>query len=186
MSKKTNWSVKTVNSKKGSYAIVKGRAYPEVVKGKNATKTVKANHTDRKAFYNDPAVKLSDADLDEIDGAEGAPLCFEHDRKDVVGNVHHSWIEDGGRCLQIVGRIPLNERGRKLVDEIQCGKVKGFSVGYGTEMDCPDGNWETKNLTSKTFHEISLVYEPFFEDCNLTVGVLASSKTSPTAEGKVF
>lgn len=168
MSKK--WSVRTVNTKKGSYAIITGKAYPQVKAGKNDTKTVTAHIQDREAFYYDPAVQLSEADLDDIEGANGAPLCVEHNTRDVVGHVHHSWLN--GQCLQIIGRIPMNERGKQVVKQIQAGKYRGFSVGYGTELQ-PDGqgNYE---LQGKQFREISLVEEPFFEGCNLTVGVMAS------------
>jgi len=167
------WSVRTVNTKKGSYAIITGKAYPQVKAGKNETTQVNAPISNRHAFYHDPAVQLSEADLDEIEGANGAPLCVEHNHKDVVGHVHHSWVDErDGRCLQIIGRIPMNERGKQIVKGIQCGKYKGFSVGYGTVLQ-PDG-YGGHELQGKEFREISLVEEPFFDGCNLTVGVMAS------------
>jgi phage head maturation protease len=145
---------------------------------------VRASTRNRREFYNDPAIKVSTHDLDEINGAEGAPLCFEHNKNDVVGTVRHSWLDEDGKRLQIWARIPLNERGRKIVEEIQCGKIKGFSVGYEADMDLPEGApLEEKQLVEKTFHEISLVYDPFFPGCNLTVGVAASAVDHQT-EGK--
>ena len=167
------WSVRTVNTKKGSYAIITGKAYPQVKAGKNDTTTVTAPLRDRHAFYHDPAVQLSEADLDAIEGASGAPLCVEHNRSDIVGHVHHSWVEErDGRCLQIIGRIPMNSRGQRIVNDIRAGKYRGFSVGYGTELQ-PNGQGQYE-LQGKEFREISLVEEPFFEGCNLTVGVMAS------------
>jgi hypothetical protein len=168
------WSVQTRNTRSGTYAIIKGKAYPQITLGTNPTRTVSAplpHHgpAAREAFYNDPAVKLSEADLDDIDGATGAPLCVEHNQKDVVGHVHHSWRAEG-QCLEIIGRIPLNTtRGKQIVADIQCGKYKGFSVGYSTDL-----HPETGDVLCKRFNEISLVEEPFFEGCNLTVGVMAS------------
>jgi hypothetical protein len=47
--------------------------------------------------------------------------------------------------------------------------LTGFSVGYKTDLNHHDST----TLMSKAFREISLVDEPFFEGCNLTVGVLA-------------
>lgn len=175
MSSKSKWSVRTVNTKKGKYAIVTGKAYPQVKAGKNLTTTVRAHPKNRQAFYYDPAVQLSDADMDEIDGATGAPLCVEHNKQDVVGYVHHSWLEeDKGRCLQIIGRIPMNTRGKQVYEDIKAGKYRGFSVGYGTDLKAyTDG---THRMQEKTFHEISLVEEPFFEGCNLSVSVMASKK----------
>jgi hypothetical protein len=180
MSKKTpsKWSVRTVNDKSGSYAIVKGRAYPEVLAGANPTRNIKADIGNREEFYRDPAVKLSDDDLDAIDGATGAPICYEHNKSDVVGAVHHSWIDaQDGRCLKVIARIPLKDehgraiaRGERIVEEIRAGKITGFSVGYS------NGIGAGKTLKDKAFHEISLVSEPFFEGCNLTVGVVASNE----------
>lgn len=167
------WSVRTVNSKKGQYCLVTGKAYPEVKAGKNATTTVHAHIKDREAFYHDPAIQLSEADMDDIDGATGAPLCVEHNKNDVVGYVHHSWIEeDNGRCLQIIGRIPMNGRGKKVFEEIQCGKYKGFSVGYGATLHATGPG--THKMQEKVFREISLVSEPFFKGCDLTMSVMAS------------
>ncbi|MBX9637213.1 MAG: HK97 family phage prohead protease [Nitrosomonas sp.] len=175
MSKK--WSIRTVNTKKGKYAIVTGKAYPQVKAGANATSTVRAPLDNREAFYNDPAVILSDADMDKFDGAENVPLCIEHNRNHVVGHVHHSWIQeqDGKRCLKIIGRIPIESReGKKVFEDIQAGKYTGFSVGYGTDLET-NGNG-THRLNEKIFREISLVEQPFFEGCNLTLSVMASKK----------
>ena len=171
----SKWSVRTINTKKGQYALVTGKAYPQVKAGKNETNQVKAPIHNRQAYYHDPAVQLSEADLDAIEGAAGAPLCVEHNKEDVVGHVHHSWIdEDNGRCLSIIGRIPMNDRGKKVVDDIKSGKFKGFSVGYGTRLQ--RNGTGGHELEEKTFHEISLVEEPFFNGCDLTVGVMASKK----------
>lgn len=175
MSKKRSaWSVQTVNTKEGEFAIVKGKAYPKIVPGKNVTRQVKANLANRREVYHDPAITLSQEDMESINGAQGAPLCFEHKRDDVVGQVHHSWIGPDGKCLQISAKIPLNTRGKEIVDGIRTGRIKGFSVGYGAEVNCEatkDGKSETTNLTSKTFHEISLVERPFFEVSSLFVCV---------------
>jgi len=153
------------------YALISGRAYPDLIKGKNSTTRVKASQHDREAFYRDDAVRLSDEYMSEIDGAIGAPLCYEHRRNDVVGEVTHSWVDEGaGRYMHINARIPLNDRGKKIVDKIRRGKITGFSVGYATRLV----EASKKNVREKNFYEISLVKEPFFDGCHLTVGVLAS------------
>jgi HK97 family phage prohead protease len=173
MSSRAGWSVKTVNTKKGSYGLVTGTAYPRVLPGKNATKRLKPNAMkNRQAFYHDPAVKLSQADMDGIDGAEGAPLCFEHNKGDVVGLVSQSWLGDDDNQLRIVARIPLdNERGKKIWSDIQAGDISGFSVGYRTEFD----DEQDDVVASKTFHEISLVKKPFFDGCNISRAIMASA-----------
>jgi len=176
-----SWSSQQTKTKKtGSFAIIKGKAYPRVLAGNNPTRRVSTSMHDRDNFYHDPAIKLSESDLDAINRAEGAPLCYEHNRSDVVGQVHHSWLDDNeGKCLQIIGKIPTDTaRGQKIVADIKCGKIKGLSVGYGASL--AGGNM----VASKTFHEISLVKEPFFDGCDLTVGVQASSEEKET--GKFF
>ena len=168
---KSSWSVKTVNDKKGSYAIVAGTAYPEVLSDKNPPNKLAARIMTKRQYYNDPAIKLSKENLDDIDGAEGAPLCFEHERTDVVGSVSQTWLGDDGKKLRIVARIPLNERGKKIVDDIQAGEITGFSVGYRPHLD-------EDVVVGKTFHEISLVKKPFFDGCNISLGVFASGSSS--------
>ena len=190
----SSWSGRnTTGAGAKGYAIIKGKAYPDVLRGANPTRVVKAPHLPhvsaaaREAFYHDPAVKLSDADLDDINGAEGAPLCVEHNRGDVVGKVHHAWLDEAdgsGRCLKITGRIPLDtERGRRIVADIRCGKYKGFSVGYSADLKAGGGG--AGLLRSKAFNEISLVAEPFFDGCDLTVGVVASKDSPAVGQGKL-
>lgn len=180
--KKQPWSVRTINSRKGQYAIVTGKAYPSVMQGENPTRVIQSALNDREAFYRDPAIKLTTSDLDALDGAEGAPMCVEHNRGDVVGSVHHTFIDgdDPQKGWKIMARIPLNERGRKVVADIKAGKLNGFSVGYGNSIDSsPSG---INKLDFKEFREISLVNEPFFDGCNLSVSVTASK----TDKGKNY
>lgn len=171
----SSWTQK--NNKRGErWYVFAGRAYPRVVQGSNSTTRITSNVEDRDSFYNDPAVVLSDADLDRFNGAEGKPLCVEHNINDKVGYVHHSWIGDGNkRALKIIGRVSLEtERGRQVVRDIKAGKLNGLSVGYGTELISSWDNGATE-LLDKNFREISLVEAPFFSGCDLSeVGVTAT------------
>ena len=180
---KKPWSVRTINTRKGQYAIVTGKAYPSVMQGQNPTRVIQSALNDREAFYRDPAVRLTTSDLDALDGAEGAPMCVEHDINDVVGSVHHTFIDndDPQKGWKIMARIPLNDRGKKVVADIKAGKLNGFSVGYRNSIDY-DGKTRTNRLDSKEFREISLVNEPFFDGCNLSVSVTASK----TEKGKNY
>lgn len=119
---------------KPGYFLVTGRAYPKVIKGANPTKRLQSDpNGERKAFYNDPAAKLSEADLDDFNGTEGMPLCVEHNTKDAVGDVRLGWLNEGD--LKIMARIPMEgKRNLQLVEEIKAGKWKGFSVGYVAQM----------------------------------------------------
>lgn len=172
-----SWSARNQPSN-GTYFVFAGRAYPSVQEGTNTTNVVSADQRNREAFYRDPAIVLSDYDLNAFQGAEKAPLCLEHDTTKVVGYIHHSWIGDGNdRPLKIMGRIPLkdangNDTNRDVVADIKAGRYKGLSVGYGNKMSQSRG---TRKSTGKIFHEISLVKEPFFENCQLSsVSVLAT------------
>jgi len=167
----------------GRHYIFTGRAYPRIQAGSNPTRIITADRRDRDQFYHDPAVTLSDADMDAFDGTEGSPLCVEHETKDVVGVVRHSWIGDGqDRALKIIGRISLDtERGRTIAAQVRAGVFKGLSVGYATEI--ADGN----KMCGKEFREISLVAEPFFPNCNIaSYGVTASKHTinNPAYNGR--
>jgi len=176
--------------KKRNYVLFNGIAYPKVLQGKNPTTEVQASENDREAFYNDPAVMLCDDDLAAFNGTEGAPICVEHDRDaGSVGEVRHSWISsEKGRGLRVWGRVytedeqgrPL-ERGKQIADRLKRGEFRGLSVGYG--MDLVNNSRGTSNLTDKTFREISLCEEPFFESCRISVAA-SKEKVSKTRDYK--
>jgi hypothetical protein len=170
------FSERSTVSKTPRYLIVTGWAYDKVLSGSNPTTQVKASLKNRQTVYRDLAVRLTDEDLDALNGTEGAPLCYEHNEKDVVGHVHHAWInEDQGRCLKIVGRVPLHdEQGRpikrnmEILRDVENGDISGFSVGYKAVLG--EGN----QVEEKVFNEISLVKKPFFNDCKMVMHVTAS------------
>lgn len=169
---------------KPRYAIIKGKAYHNVLPASQRQKSnkVTAHFRDRDRFQHDPVVMLNEADMDDINGANDAPLHYMHKPDDVIGKVQHTWLEpepDGKQALSIWAKIPLNERGQRIVQEIKAKKLTGFSVGYGTDLN--HGGNETK-LMGKAFREISIVDDPFFDGCNLTVGVLASKDGETTGE----
>jgi hypothetical protein len=186
----SSWaSRRNAPANKGQYFLFAARAYPNVVKGKNATDIVTTVYRDRDAFYHDPAAKLSDADLELFNGTEGAPICVEHKRGKVVGDVRHSWIGDGDdRNLKVIGRIRIRDergneipRGMELKRDIMAGRYKGVSVGYSAELST-NGKTGTTKLDSKCFREISLVEQPFFDNCHIACGVEASNGTSKNRE----
>lgn len=61
------------------YRLVSGIAYPGVIRGDNPTRTITAQHDNRHELYHDPAIKLSEADLQRIGELKGKPICFEHE-----------------------------------------------------------------------------------------------------------
>lgn len=173
----STWSDKNKRGETQRWFVFAGRAYPRVHPGANPTTRVTSHPGDRDAFYNDPAIVLSDADLDRFRGTEGKPLCVEHNMKDQVGEVMHSWLGDG-RSLKIIGRVSLESaRGRQVAADIQAGKFRGLSVGYGTELISNKATGVTE-LDSKNFREISLVYEPFFDGCYLSEFKVMATKNA--------
>jgi hypothetical protein len=180
--KKQPWTQRAQNQPagKGRYAIVKGKAYPSLREGRHPTGEVHSLPDEPSKYYYEDAVQLSYGDMDDIEGVDGIPLCYEHRPHDVVGKVSHSWVETAqGECLNLWAHIPLEddmgrriERGHEVLAEIRAGKIKGLSVGYAAPPKW-DPITQTKKVSSKTFREISLVEEPFFNGCDLTVGVLA-------------
>ena len=170
------WSQRA-REKKRDYVVFCGRAYPRVLEGENPTKHVTSDLSDRESYYRDPAIALSEADLDKFNGAEGKPLWVEHGQhpdfgKTAVGEVYHSYLANGGG-LKIWGRIYNGENnplGQQAAAMVKNGELKGLSVGYGASIrDCVSGTSVTKKLESKSFREISLCREPFFAGCNISV-----------------
>ncbi len=159
--------------------IVSGRAYPEVLAGANPTDIVTSNIRDREQFYRDPAIQLSDQNLDDCNGAEGLPLCIEHKTHKVRGHIFHSFIGDQDkRGLKVIAHIPTRRDGRDIPEGIKTkqkvinGTYKGFSVGYGNELVTASRT----RVNAKVFREISLVKEPFFDNCRLSYNLEAGKK----------
>lgn len=167
-----SWSARNESSKKKKWLVVTGRAYPRIHPGKNTTDQATSSEYNREAFYNDPAIVLSDADMNAHNGAEGMPLCVEHNQNDVVGHVHHSFFGDGDqRALKIIAHIDTStRRGEQIANQVQAGKYKGLSVGYLADIN------HSGHVRGKKFREISLVEEPFFDGCDLAPMRVMASK----------
>lgn len=177
LTKMSSWSKQ--QQPKGKWYVVGGTAYDQTVAGENKTSLVTTNLANRDDFYYDPAVRLSEKDLDAHNGGEQLPICVEHNTDDVVGYVHHSWSGDGEkRALKVIARINQEtDRGKQIVAELKAGRYKGFSIGYGAGLTT-DKRTGQSVVDSKHLREISLVEKPFFENCHLSYGVTASRKTA--------
>jgi hypothetical protein len=168
------WSQSQRNeSKHGMYALVHGTAYPRVLEGQNPSR-VSAPVLDPEIMWQDPAIMISDQDMDDWNGAQGIDLCYNHDVNDKVGQVRYTYLNDNDG-LDLVARIPIRtpdgqeiQRGVDLLNQIHRKEIRGFSVGY-------DKRLTGREVTGKRLKEISLVPDPFFKGCDLTVGVYASA-----------
>lgn len=170
-------------SRRGTYAILHGRAYPRVQRGGNLTDMVTTPAGSIEHLWRDPAIVLSDSDLDEYGGAQGLPLKFEHGKDpevgdEAVGHVQYTTLDDNG-ALDLIARVPVRTpegqdipRGLEMVEKIRAGHIKGFSVGYHADVR------DEGRVLGKELREISLVQEPFFGGCNLRVAVMASAASS--------
>lgn len=188
--KSSSWSEsrRETPSKKGQgkYALLYGKGYPRVLKGGNPTDRITTSaHAPREVLWRDPAIVLSDADLDECEGAQGLPLKYEHGRDPEVGDatlgtVQYTHLADDD-SLNLIARVPIEDHegrpidlGVRMMEQVRAGRIRGFSVGYDNDVR------EGGRVVGKQFNEISLVEEPFFEGCNVMVGVVASD--APGAE----
>ena len=162
----STWSSRNQPSA-GKHLLVSGRAYPKVHAGKNPTDVVRADVSNRQAWYWDDAVMLSDDDMNKYNGGKGLPLCVEHDENDVVGVVRYGFLGDGDqRSLKIWAKIPTEstDHQRDIAQKVRDGYYKGLSVGYGViPKNGVEASGGTRKIASKRFKEISLVREPFFE-----------------------
>lgn len=176
----SSFTSKSKIGKAPKYFLLHGTAYEDVVPGANPEKPVNVAPKDRDGFYRHEAIRLSEKDLDEFNGAEGKPICFEHDPNHVVGTVRHSWLEadpkTGKRRLEIIAKVPLDDNGKKIKQAYEAGEIKGFSVGYTTQVGA--GN----HVKGKQFREISLVKDPFFPNCQLKSVSVAASATANTGK----
>ena len=175
----SSWSDR--NKRKGKFYFA-ARGYPRVAKNGASTK-VTTPIGDREKFYRDDAVVLTDADMDKFDGIENYPICIEHEQGNVVAKVHHTFLGDGeNRGLKVIGCIDLdnNPRGEAVAQEIKAGKYKGMSVGYNAVLSA-----DKKNVDRKVFYEISLVKDPFFDECRLDCAVAASKEENNNSNPKL-
>lgn len=172
---RARWSQRIRNDKKGKYAIVSGVAYHSLVDGPNPITKITGDLSNKNSWAHDPAFRLSTHDIDQLDGAEGAPLCVEHNRNDIVGHVHHSYIDqdDPKKGWRIMARLNLEtDRGKQVFQDIQQGRLNGFSVGLTNDMNT---NYKTgeRHISGRNFHEISLVDQPFYDGCDLSIALKA-------------
>lgn len=141
-----------------------GVAYKNVLKGDNPTQQVTASQHDRDELYNDPAIRLSEQDLKRFKSLRGKPICREHDPDVVLGHIHIEDLDESGD-LRVAARIYTDtDEGREALAQLERGELNGLSVGYTTNMI-----QGTRNVASKSFNELTLTREPFFEGCRVTV-----------------
>ena len=151
-----------MKSEKSEYRLVYGVAYPNLYKGKNQPKIIQANLNDRNEFYHDDAVRLNQTDIQHF---IGKPICLEHDKSDVVGEITSVFVDSKNK-MRINARIYTGStRGKKIFKAIDNGELKGLSVGYSSGLE----GKETNKISYKEFDEISICNKPFFETSNISV-----------------
>lgn len=145
------------------YRLIYGKSYPRVFVGERQPKHISSDLSDPDSYYHDDALKLAKGDVGRF---VGKPLCYEHDKDNHIGKITAAWVDTEGN-MRITGHVYTDTKdGEKLFREINCGKKKGLSVGYGV----------LRNF-GKDIQEISIVDEPFFEGAGITI--TASSSNNP-------
>ena len=141
-----------------------GVAYKNLIRGDNPTREIVASRGNRDQLYNDPAIRLSEADIKRFETLVGKPICVEHDEDEVVGHIHHYEVTDDG-TLRVMARIFTDtEAGVRASKKMENGELNGLSVGYTTGI-VPG----TTKVASKSFNELTLTQEPYFEGCYVSV-----------------
>lgn len=153
-----------------------GIAYNRLIIGDNPTKQITSNLHDRESYYQDDAIRLSTKDLENFKNINGKPLCVEHDTSKVVGEIHHHWIGENDGRLRIWGRIYTDtEEGKLAAQKVQNKQFSGLSVGYDARLE-QDNLTGASSVFCKSFGEVSLCEEPFFDGCMITVSASKNNK----------
>jgi Caudovirus prohead serine protease len=142
------------------FKLFSGIAYPNVLPGDNPTRAIQADLNDpARNYYHDPAIKLSRADLERIGSLSGKPICFEHKKDIVVGQIQRAWCDEKHN-LRINAKIWLDTKpGRLAWENLQNGKVAELSVGYNSVTEDIHGQ---THVMGKVFDEVSVVRRGFF------------------------
>lgn len=122
----------------------------------------------RDELYHDPAIICDEGDIIGF-GLVGQPLCVEHDIDYVIGNVVNASIHQGKVLITAQVTDP------NWVRDISSGEFdyKSFSISYNF---INSGSY----VKSKSFREISIVADPFFENCHIEI---YASKNDPKYTG---
>lgn len=152
------------------YRLIHGICYTRLIPGRNPTTRVSMDpHAGGggQDFYHDPAIRLSEEDIANFKGLRGRPLCVEHNRNHVVGEIAEAW-PDGDGVLRITARLFDED----MYQRVKSGAMAGFSVGY----ECKLKNGKSKEVDYKIFHEVSICEEGYFPGTRVTVAASSSSE----------
>jgi hypothetical protein len=139
-----------MNGYKGDRFTVTGIAYPQVHAGAGpANPRITSDISDPQSYYHDPALRLTEHDLDRNQNFTGTPLCVEH-RHPATGH---------GRCDNCAGEVlearVLKDSSVYIVASVYANtpagdaakarilnkELSGFSMGY---LNHRDGRTVTK------------------------------------------
>jgi hypothetical protein len=162
---------------KRTFRLVSGVCYPDLLRDSESTSVLGsgsvAKHKHDQEYYYDTSIMLSDKDVADF---EGKPICVEHKRNLVVGDVCKAWI-DTDKKMRILAKVYTDHvAGKYIDDKIMSNQLRGFSVGYEVLSD------EHGRVIAKPKHEITLCGTPFFEGSGITVTASDKSGYKKTNE----
>jgi hypothetical protein len=139
----------------------------EVVKGSGPTnRQLPPLRIGDRSHYNNPIVKVNEADIERWKNLRGGPLMFEHGKgqsqKITVGSIVDSVVTKQN-TLYITASIWDTDEGKWAAKHIENGDISSFSIGYEFERNAHG------ELLKKNFNEVSLVIKPFFDGANISV-----------------
>lgn len=164
----------------GRKVTLYGTAYDYVQPTNRHAIKVQASMNDTRALWRDPAIRLTDGDLDHNNHMRDIPLCIDHNPNKRCGRIFSSVLsdKDGPRSLNITAKVDENESdkypfAREAIDGLMSGRFKGLSVRYDTDYD---PSRSTVGSGPRTIEEVSLVPRGFHDNTNVKIVVAASGK----------
>ena len=118
-------------------------------------------YMEREIVYNDPAMRLTAAEVQEFQHLQKVPVWDNHSKR-AVGSIIDGFIVDNS-TIKVLAEID----DPTVIGKIDSGEYRGLSVGYGRTKI---GN----NMDGIEFYEVSVCPEPFFDGC--TIGISASKE----------
>ena len=136
-----------------SYRLIHGVCYPHLIANDNPTSIIQTQSRNREQLYYDPAIRLSEGDLQRFGSIAGKPIRLNHDENIEIGFIKKAWKDREGKLRINAAIYDDNDFQRSIFAKIEKGLLSGLSVGYDNHVS---KNGEIAHVTHKTFNEISV------------------------------
>lgn len=151
------------------HRIVTGTLVPRVEPGSGPDDKRLPPQMEDRSHYHHPVVAINENEWKtRWNRLRGVPLIFEHGQDEnhgytCMGSVVDSTLQQDG-ALYIVASVADTPAGHWAGDQIEQGRIQGFSVGYKINKDSSG-----RYVKSKDAQEVSFVIRPFFPEAQISV-----------------